>query len=91
MKFDWCTDDASRWRVFERKQDREDRGRADASGYVDTRTKAEKAYEEAYKKAHEARMIKDMASKSHKDKVREFNEKLSKLTEHHDIPKVGPG
>jgi protein FAM32A len=36
-------------------------------------------------------MIKEMASKSHKDKVREFNEKLSKLSEHHDIPKVGPG
>lgn len=29
--------------------------------------------------------------KSHKAKVAEFNEKLGKLSEHHDIPKVGPG
>ena len=32
-----------------------------------------------------------MASKSHRDRVREFNEYLTNLTEHHDIPKVGPG
>jgi protein FAM32A len=32
-----------------------------------------------------------LASKSHKEKVAEFNEYLGKLSEHHDIPKVGPG
>lgn len=31
------------------------------------------------------------ANKSHKDRVSEFNQKLEKLSEHHDIPKVGPG
>ena len=52
---------------------------------------AERAYDDAYRRSRERKMIEDMASKSHKDKVREFNEKLSKLSEHHDIPKVGPG
>ena len=58
---------------------------------VDARTAAERAYDDAYRRSRERKMIEDMASKSHKDKVREFNEKLSKLSEHHDIPKVGPG
>lgn len=29
-----------------------------------------------------------MASKTHKDRVHEFNAKLESLSEHHDIPKV---
>lgn len=29
-----------------------------------------------------------MASKTHKDRVQEFNAKLELLSEHHDIPKV---
>lgn len=32
-----------------------------------------------------------MAGKSHRERVQEYNEKLSQLTEHNDIPKVGPG
>lgn len=31
------------------------------------------------------------AAKSHKEKVSEFNSKLEQLSEHYDIPKVGPG
>ena len=31
-----------------------------------------------------------MASKTHKDRVQEFNSKLEMLSEHHDIPKVSP-
>lgn len=29
-----------------------------------------------------------MATKTHKDRVNEFNSKLEALSEHHDIPKV---
>eukprot|EP00128_Syssomonas_multiformis_P005186 Colp12_sorted_trinity150504_noHs@31800 len=36
----------------------------------------------------EIERIKKLAAKSHKEKVEEFNEKLDKLTEHYDIPKV---
>ena len=57
---------------------------------VDNRTAAEKRYDEQMEKNQE-RQIQKMASKSHRDKVRDFNEYLSKLSEHHDIPKVGPG
>ena len=35
--------------------------------------------------------IANLAEKSHKDRVEEFNTYLSKLSEHHDIPRVGPG
>ena len=56
----------------------------------DNRTEAEKRYDEQAERT-QARLIEKMASKSHKDKVRDFNEYLSKLSEHHDIPKVGPG
>jgi protein FAM32A len=31
------------------------------------------------------------AAQSHRDRVAEFNQKLENLSEHHDIPKVGPG
>lgn len=32
--------------------------------------------------------VSKMASKTHKDRVQEFNSKLESLSEHHDIPKV---
>ncbi|MDB9925288.1 hypothetical protein OAD67_03395 [bacterium] len=56
----------------------------------DNRTAAEKRFDEQAAKSQE-KFIQSMASKSHKDKVKDFNEYLSKLSEHHDIPKVGPG
>lgn len=54
-----------------------------------TKTAAEMAFE----KAHKERRLKQQKAtyKSHKEKVAEFNDKLSKLSEHYDIPKVGPG
>ena len=54
------------------------------------RTKAEIAHD-VYVKTHEKRLLLTHASASHRDKVARFNDKLSKLSEHHDIPKVGPG
>jgi protein FAM32A len=35
--------------------------------------------------------IRRSAEKSHKEKVADFNRKLEELSEHYDIPKVGPG
>lgn len=49
---------------------------------------------EAEKKAalrrqeREKECLKAVASKSHRERVEEFNEKLSQLTEHNDIPRV---
>ena len=56
----------------------------------DRRTPAEKRYEERMIQK-EVEKAKTQVLKSHREKVREFNEYLAHLTEHHDIPKVGPG
>jgi protein FAM32A len=56
----------------------------------DRRTEAEKRYDERIA-AEEKRIIAKMAAKTHREKVQEFNLYLSKLSEHHDIPRVGPG
>lgn len=60
------------------------------SKLVDRRTEAEKRYEEKAKVA-EARVVSQMAAKSNREKVQEFNAYLGKLSEHYDIPRVGPG
>lgn len=54
------------------------------------KTAAELAFEAAQKRK-QAEILPELARKSHKEKVTEFNEYLGKLSEHHDIPKVGPG
>mgnify|MGYP007101765977 CR=1 FL=1 len=62
----------------------------DNNNKLDTRTDAEKAHEERSRQQRKKRIL-EHAELSHKDKVRLFNEKLGRLSEHHDIPKVGPG
>jgi protein FAM32A len=57
---------------------------------VRAKTAAELKFEEAQRKRLESK-AKEMASKSHKERVAEFNAYLEKLSEHHDMPKVGPG
>jgi protein FAM32A len=32
-----------------------------------------------------------VANKSHRDRIQDFNQYLANLSEHYDIPKVGPG
>eukprot|EP00027_Filamoeba_sp_ATCC50430_P002499 CAMPEP_0168558140 /NCGR_PEP_ID=MMETSP0413-20121227/9808_1 /TAXON_ID=136452 /ORGANISM="Filamoeba nolandi, Strain NC-AS-23-1" /LENGTH=104 /DNA_ID=CAMNT_0008589235 /DNA_START=683 /DNA_END=997 /DNA_ORIENTATION=+ len=57
---------------------------------ADPRTEAEKKYEESQRKREKEKLAKS-ASKSHKQKLDEFNKYLGGLSEHYDIPKVGPG
>lgn len=57
---------------------------------ADRRTEAEKRHEERLRKLEEERLRKQ-ATKGFRDRVKEFNEHLASLSEHHDIPKVGPG
>jgi protein FAM32A len=54
------------------------------------KTAAELAFEKAQQQ-RQAEAAAIAARKSHKEKVAEYNEYLGKLSEHHDIPKVGPG
>jgi protein FAM32A len=56
----------------------------------DHRTAAEKKYDEALGRI-EARRLQKEAAMSHRERVQNFNERLASLTEHYDIPKVGPG
>lgn len=56
----------------------------------DRRTEAERIYDEKMNKREEDQ-VRRLAVKSHRERVKDFNEYLAKLTEHHDIPKVGPG
>lgn len=57
---------------------------------ADRRTEAEKRHEERLRKLEEERLRKQ-AGKGYRDRVKDFNERLANLSEHHDIPKVGPG
>eukprot|EP00878_Enallax_costatus_P000817 GHUV01000942.1.p1 GENE.GHUV01000942.1~~GHUV01000942.1.p1 ORF type:complete len:126 (+),score=45.09 GHUV01000942.1:257-634(+) len=57
---------------------------------TDRRTEAEKRHDERLRKLEEERLRKQ-ATKGYRDRVKDFNEHLASLSEHHDIPKVGPG
>ena len=54
------------------------------------KTEAEKRHDETRRKRLEERMKRD-GVKTHKEKVEELNKYLSGLSEHHDMPKIGPG
>ncbi|WCJ19133.1 Protein FAM32A [Euphorbia peplus] len=57
---------------------------------ADNLTDAQRRYLEQWEKIDVQRLSK-MATKSHRDRVHEFNQYLANLTDHYDIPKVGPG
>ena len=58
--------------------------------FLACRTKAQLQHDEFVAK-REAEMLKKAGVKSHRQRITEYNEKLSLMTEHNDIPKVGPG
>ncbi|GLC41597.1 hypothetical protein PLESTB_000698200 [Pleodorina starrii] len=62
----------------------------DPNAVEDRRTEAEKRFDARFRKVEE-QMCTKAAAKSHRERVKDFNEYLAKLSEHHDIPKVGPG
>lgn len=54
------------------------------------KTDAEKKHEEYRRKRLEEKLKRE-GIKTHKEKVEELNKYLSGLSEHHDMPKIGPG
>uniref|UniRef100_A0A8D0DMG2 Family with sequence similarity 32 member A n=1 Tax=Salvator merianae TaxID=96440 RepID=A0A8D0DMG2_SALMN len=68
--------------VSSKKQEEEEKKRA-----LDKRTPAQLAYEKIQEKRQIERILKK-ASKTHKQRVEDFNRHLDTLTEHYDIPKV---
>ncbi|KAJ1960922.1 hypothetical protein IWQ62_004046 [Dispira parvispora] len=63
---------------------------ASSTGPAVTKTEAERKFEEVQQKRKMDR-IQSLANKSHRERVAELNEYLETLSEHYDIPKVGPG
>ncbi|WVQ74485.1 hypothetical protein IAR50_004086 [Cryptococcus sp. DSM 104548] len=53
-------------------------------------TEAERRFLEQQKKRRQER-VKQTAKMTHKERVSEFNAKLDSLSEHHDMPRIGPG
>lgn len=53
----------------------------------DRRTEAEKR-RDAHMLKYEKERAKKAATRSHRQRIEEFNKKLATLTEHHDIPKI---
>ncbi|KUM59282.1 hypothetical protein ACN42_g7851 [Penicillium freii] len=54
------------------------------------KTEAEKKAEEIRRKRLHERLQRE-GVKTHKERVEELNKYLSRLSEHHDMPKIGPG
>ncbi|CCU75567.1 unnamed protein product [Blumeria hordei] len=54
------------------------------------KTPSELAHEEVRRKRLHDRLTKD-GLKTHKQRVEELNKYLSNLSEHHDMPRIGPG
>ncbi|KAI1092351.1 DUF1754-domain-containing protein [Rostrohypoxylon terebratum] len=81
-----------------READKADKPRqddGDDEDIVEHKTEAERRHEEANRKKM-LKMLEDpkVASefrKTHKERVEGLNTYLSKLSEHHDMPKIGPG
>ncbi|XP_050380230.1 uncharacterized protein LOC126797611 [Argentina anserina] len=66
---------------------REDRKGASYDEYL---TPAERRYIEQREQIDNHKLAKT-ANKSHRDRIQDFNQYLANMSEHYDIPKVGPG
>ncbi|MBA0774633.1 hypothetical protein Gotri_009830 [Gossypium trilobum] len=65
-------------------------GEKAAPHYDDHLTPAERRYIEQREQLDVHRLAK-LANKSHRDRIQDFNQYLANMSEHYDIPKVGPG
>ncbi|PNX54429.1 protein FAM32A-like [Trifolium pratense] len=65
-------------------------GKGNGASCDDHLTPAEKRFLQQTEKLERQRLAK-MANRSHRDRIQQFNQYLANLSEHYDIPKVGPG
>ncbi|CAO2824589.1 unnamed protein product [Amaranthus hypochondriacus] len=61
-----------------------------APNFADHLTPAEKRYIEQREQL-DVHKYANMSKNSHRDRLDDFNQYLANLSEHYDIPKVGPG
>lgn len=57
---------------------------------TDTRTPAQRKFDEI-RRLRQEKDIEKTASMSHRQRIEAMNTHLSKLSEHNDMPKIGPG
>ncbi|KAF2239294.1 DUF1754-domain-containing protein [Viridothelium virens] len=62
----------------------------DAGSQPLVKTKAEREQEDRRRRRLEERLKRE-GVKTHKERVEELNKYLSSLSEHHDMPRIGPG
>ncbi|KAM0703748.1 hypothetical protein Q7P35_009687 [Cladosporium inversicolor] len=55
------------------------------------KTEAQRRHEEIKRKRLDDRLKREGGAKTHKQRVEELNKYLSTLSEHHDMPRIGPG
>ncbi|GAU28194.1 hypothetical protein TSUD_313530 [Trifolium subterraneum] len=72
------------------KADDKYEGKGNGASCDDHLTPAEKRFLQQTEKLERQRLAK-MANRSHRDRIQHFNQYLANLSEHYDIPKVGPG
>lgn len=65
-------------------------GKGKEAHYDDHLTPAERRYIEQREQLDVHRLAK-ISNKSHRDRIQDFNQYLANMSEHYDIPKVGPG
>ncbi|KAG5957006.1 hypothetical protein E4U57_002095 [Claviceps arundinis] len=79
----------------QRQEQNEDHENVDGEVLEPRKTEAERRYEEVKRKRllklAESSTARPELLKTHKERVEELNTYLSKLSEHHDMPKIGPG
>ena len=71
-----------------REEDLLDSDNADDNNVKDSRTNAERDYDEK-NKLRELERLKKMAKLTHRETIDQYNNYLASLSEHHDVPKVG--
>ncbi|CAH2037299.1 unnamed protein product [Thlaspi arvense] len=76
----------------EEEQDRSEKASEDAKFQHDDDhlTPAERRYIEQKQRLDVQKLAKE-ANKSHRNRIEDFNQYLANMSEHYDIPKVGPG
>lgn len=65
-------------------------GEKNAAPHIEHLTPSERRYMEQRQKIDVHKLAKT-ANKSHRDRISDFNQYLANMSEHYDIPKVGPG
>ncbi|XP_073271453.1 uncharacterized protein [Primulina huaijiensis] len=65
-------------------------GDESSTRWYDHLTPAERRYIEQREKIDSHKLAKT-SNKSHRDRIQDFNQYLANMSEHYDIPKVGPG